>query len=228
MMDDAAFSTRRRGFLGRLAAGLVGLGVSGTLPLRLDAAPRGMALTSLSDIEQWPEGLNGKHRQVFDAVSPNDGFSFIFAHIFLMTNAEASKIPEHDLNAVVVLRHAAATLAFTDPVWSKYKLGEAVNVKDPKTHAPAERNPFYHASDGALPFPEASIDKLQARGVLFGVCNVALTHLSAQRAEVAGVTPEQARAEYVAGLIPGITVLPSGVWGVNRAQERGCTYCYAG
>ncbi|HET7565524.1 MAG TPA: hypothetical protein VFJ96_11050 [Gemmatimonadaceae bacterium] len=228
MMDDAALPTRRRGFLGRLAAGLVGLGVTTTLPLQLDAAPRDLLLTPSPDIERWPDGLKGKHRQLFDAVSPNDGFSFIFAHIFLMTNADASKIPEHDLNAVVVLRHAAATLAFTDPVWAKYKLGEAVNVKDPTTHAPAERNPFYHPADGALPFPDASIDKLQARGVMLGVCNVALTHLSAQRASTAGVTPQQAREEWVAALIPGITLLPSGVWGVNRAQEKGCTYCYAG
>jgi hypothetical protein len=29
-------------------------------------------------------------------------------------------------------------------------------------------------------------------------------------------------------LIPGVTVIPSGTWGVNRAQEAGCTYCAGG
>lgn len=228
MTNDAATLTRRRSFLGRLAAGLVGLGIIDVLPSRLDAAAPGPRLASASDIEAWPGDLEGKHKQVFDAVSPNDGFAFIFAHIFLMTNSEASKIPERDLNAVVVLRHAAATLALTDPVWKKYKFGEAVNVQDPASHAPAERNPFYHPRADELPFPDASIEKLQARGVKFGVCNVALAHLSAQRAKVAGVSAEEAHQECVAGVIPGITVLPSGVWGVNRAQEKGCTYCYAG
>ena len=26
-------------------------------------------------------------------------------------------------------------------------------------------------------------------------------------------------------VIAGITVIPSGTWGLNRAQEHGCTYC---
>ncbi len=44
----------------------------------------------------------------------------------------------------------------------------------------------------------------------------------------AGVTPEQAKKEWVAGLIPGVVLVPSGVLAVNRAQERGCTYCSGG
>jgi hypothetical protein len=28
--------------------------------------------------------------------------------------------------------------------------------------------------------------------------------------------------------VPGITIVPSGTWGVNRAQEAGCTYCAGG
>ena len=37
----------------------------------------------------------------------------------------------------------------------------------------------------------------------------------------AGVTPEEAAKEWAANIIPGITVIPSGTWGVNRAQEAG-------
>jgi intracellular sulfur oxidation DsrE/DsrF family protein len=29
-------------------------------------------------------------------------------------------------------------------------------------------------------------------------------------------------------LLPGVQVVPSGVWAVGRAQEKGCGYCYAG
>lgn len=228
MMYDSTSVTRRRGFLGRLAAGVVGLGITSALPSRIGAAEPGRQRTSYPDLENWPGDLHGKHRQVFDAVSPNDGFAFIFAQVFLMTNAQASHIAERDLDAVVVLRHEAAVLAFTDPIWKKYKLGEAAKVNDPAAHAPALRNPYYHPHPGELMLPEAAIEQLQARGVKFGVCNVALTHLSAARHAVAGVTPDQAKAEWTAAVIPGIAILPSGVWGVNRAQERGCTYCYAG
>jgi len=42
------------------------------------------------------------------------------------------------------------------------------------------------------------------------------------------VDKDTAKKEWTAGVVPGVTILPSGVWGVNRAQEKGCTYCYAG
>jgi hypothetical protein len=41
-------------------------------------------------------------------------------------------------------------------------------------------------------------------------------------------TPAAAKAEWMAGLLPGVTLVPSGVLAVNRAQEKGCTYCSGG
>jgi intracellular sulfur oxidation DsrE/DsrF family protein len=38
----------------------------------------------------------------------------------------------------------------------------------------------------------------------------------------------EVRKEWMAGLLPGIQVVPSGVWAVGRAQEHGCAYCFAG
>jgi intracellular sulfur oxidation DsrE/DsrF family protein len=226
-LPDTTPITPRRGFLARIAAASLALGVGGSLSASFREA-RAEPVRRGDDVENWPGTLHGKHRQVFDAVSPNEGSSLVWSHVFLLTNAEASKIPEHDINDVVVLRHGAAVLALSDPIWKKYKLGEMMGVKDPATKAPALRNPYYRVRDGDLPFPEASIDRLLARGATIGVCSVALDVLSSQRASVTGVTPEQARTEWEAGVIPGITIVPSGVWAVNRAQEHGCSYCYAG
>jgi intracellular sulfur oxidation DsrE/DsrF family protein len=36
------------------------------------------------------------------------------------------------------------------------------------------------------------------------------------------------KKDWVSGILPGIQIVPSGVLAVNRAQEHGCTYCYAG
>jgi intracellular sulfur oxidation DsrE/DsrF family protein len=36
------------------------------------------------------------------------------------------------------------------------------------------------------------------------------------------------KKDWVSGLMPGITVVPSGVLAINRAQELGCTYVFAG
>jgi intracellular sulfur oxidation DsrE/DsrF family protein len=119
-------------------------------------------------------------------------------------------------------------MAFTDDIWARYKLGEFAKSNDPATQAPATRNIFFHSRDGDLMLPGMSIDKMLARGTIFTVCNMALGVLSGLTAKNAGVTPDVARREWVAGLIPGMTLVPAGVLAVNRAQEKGCSYCFAG
>ncbi len=70
--------------------------------------------------------------------------------------------------------------------------------------------------------------ELLASGTVFGACNVALTVLSKRLASNAGVSADDAAKDWAANIIPGITVIPSGTWGVNRAQLAGCTYCAGG
>ena len=38
----------------------------------------------------------------------------------------------------------------------------------------------------------------------------------------------QVKQDWIANLLPGIVVVPSGVLAVSRAQEKGCAYCFAG
>ena len=124
-----------------------------------------------------------------------------------------------------MLRHAGFPLALNDATWAKYKIGAAMKIMDPATKAPAVRNPFFNAKPGTLPVDDMAIDKLLAKGAIFGACNVALHMLSAKFASAGGVTPEIALKDWTAGIIPGITIIPSGTWGVNRSQEAGCSYC---
>ena len=97
-----------------------------------------------------------------------------------------------------------------------------------KTKAPALKNPFLHPKAGVLPADGMAIDRLLASGTVFGACQVALLFQSRMLAGNAGVSARDAADEWTANVIPGITILPSGVWGVNRAQEAGCTYCAGG
>lgn len=227
-MSDATESPNvpRRGFLERVAAASMAVGLGGALPARLRAEPAVRALDfAARSPEAWPP-VQGRHKQIFDAVSVNNGFSMVFASVFLDTNNKASGIKDSDLGAVIVLRHEAIPIGFTDAVWTKYKFGE-LGLKDPATKQPAERNFYYHSREGDVILPGASVDALMGRGVIFGLCNVALGVLSSQRGKAIGVDAATARKDFEAGLIPGITILPSGVWGVNRAQEKGCSYCYA-
>jgi hypothetical protein len=79
---------------------------------------------------------------------------------------------------VVVQAYSSANLAmYDDGMWSKYRLGEVFNVKDPTTAQSATRNQWYASKNPDVSSPPAdrgnpyysdiSIEGLQRRGVLF-------------------------------------------------------------
>ncbi len=99
---------------------------------------------------------------------------------------------------------------------------------DPETEAPATKNPFLDPKPGVLLMDEMALDRLLAKGAVVGACNIALQVRSKMLAGNAGVSAEEAATEWAANVVSGITLIPSGTWGVNRAQESGCTYCAGG
>jgi intracellular sulfur oxidation DsrE/DsrF family protein len=220
--------TDRRSFVGTIATGsaaiaITAMGLHGSA-LNASAEP---ADAAFDFSEAWLTKLTGKHKQFFDATSTNQ-FALVFAMNFLNSYNDAYKIPDANLSAVVGLRHFAIATGLKDDIWSRYKVAEFVQAMDPATKTPYTRNFLNRPHDGDMMFPNASVDKLVARGVQFTCCNVAITVVSGLLAKNAGVTPEVAKAEWVAGLLPGVTLVPSGVLAVNRAQEKGCTYCNGG
>jgi hypothetical protein len=126
------------------------------------------------------------------------------------------------------LRAGAFPLTLNSATWAKYKIGESLKINDPETKAPAVKNPYLHPAAGVFPFEDVAIDKLLGAGAMIGACNFALHGLAQKLAANAGVTADEAAKEFTANLIPGVALLPSGTWGVNRAQEAGCTYCAGG
>jgi intracellular sulfur oxidation DsrE/DsrF family protein len=118
-------------------------------------------------------------------------------------------------------------------LWPKYKFGEVFKFDDPATKAASLRNPFWQPKPNDFVVPgigpvDIGIDQLQKDGVIFCVCNMAITVYSAAVATNMGLDPATVKAEWLAGVLPGIHVVPSGVWAIGRAQEKGCGYCYAG
>jgi hypothetical protein len=201
---------------------LAGATVFGFSGLAL-ASSRAQAATAVDDGLNWPGKLKGRHRQVVDAYEPNSGFPLAFAYTFLLPHSAPSAA-----TAVVVLRHGAFPIALNNAMWTKYKIGEAAKINDPETKAPAVKNPFLNPKPVVLPVDGMALDRLLASGTVFGACNVALMVQSKMYASNAGVTADEAAKEWAANLVPGITLIPSGTWGVNRAQEAGCTYCAGG
>jgi intracellular sulfur oxidation DsrE/DsrF family protein len=111
-----------------------------------------------------------------------------------------------------------------DALWAKYNFGELFGIKD--GDAVATRNPY--ATITGLPIPGLGIVELLKAGVLVGVCDVALTVYSSGAATKKGLDADTVKKEWIAGLFPGVQVVPSGVLGVARSQELGCAYCFAG
>jgi intracellular sulfur oxidation DsrE/DsrF family protein len=228
-MLDLKLPTHRRGFLGSVAATAAAFGLGELVPRSLAAQEYAAAQTSGdASFAAWLNSIKGKHRQVYDAVEPNDGFSLIWAYVYLLTGAPAYGVPDSDMGAVVVLRHSAIPLAFTDAMWAKYKFGESFKITDKSTNAPAERNVFANLKPGDMPLPDAALEKLVARGVVFGVCNMAITVFSGMFAQKMGLQADAVKQDWIANRLPGVTVVPSGVVAVNGAQSKGCSYCYAG
>lgn len=227
-MLDLKQNTPRRGFLSTVAAGAAALGMATlTAPFRGLGKPPAHSMMSNSDAETWLNKIQGKHKQVFDAPEPHEGLPFAFTRVFLSTSNEAGT-PDSDLCAVLVLRHAAIPFAMEDRLWAKYKFGEVFKFEDGATKAPALRNPMWNPKAGELPFPDMSMDQLQKRGALFGVCNMAITFYSMNVAKNMNMDAAEVKKDWISGLLPGVQLLPSGVWAINRAQERGCSYCFAG
>jgi intracellular sulfur oxidation DsrE/DsrF family protein len=222
--------TGRRRFIGSLAVGAAGIGASIAAPLSLQANP--LISGTESDPEAVFSKITGKHKMVFDATQPHGLFPFAWPRVFLMTN-EMTGSPQKDVSVVVVLRHDAIPYAFEDKLWEKYKFGEFFKADDPATKARATRNPFAKPASGEYKVPgigpvALGINELQASGVIFVVCEAAMTVYSAVMADSMKMDPADVKKEWVAGLLPGITPVPSGVWALGRAQEKGCGYIFAG
>lgn len=211
--------TERRGFLRRLTALTAAMSVPAwrTASAESDAA--------VPSPEDWVDRIKGKHRQVFDATTHNSGFAAAYAANFMDGYKQTMNASDADITAVIVYRHMAMPLMLRDELWQRYKIGEFLKVDDPESKSVATRNVFQQA---VLLHPGLNYERLADRGAVFVACNLALTVFSQNLAVNAGVSAEQAKKEWTEGLLKGVSLAPSGVYAVSRAQEKGCSYCYAG
>lgn len=225
--------TNRRDFLGKIVAGATILGIPSIAPLNLQAAFQHEGMNSPEeDPNTWINKIKGKHRVVIDVIRPHDILPFAWAKVFLLTNASTGT-PEKECGVVVVLRHDAIPYAMKNELWAKYKFGETFKADDPLTKAPAVRNPFWKPKPGDFKVPgigevAIGINQLQDSGVLFCVCNMAIIVYSAVVAQNMSLDAEAVKKEWIDGILPGIQLVPSGMWAVGRAQEKNCGYCFAG
>jgi hypothetical protein len=170
---------------------------------------------------------------VFDMAEFNDGEALDHAALWLEGLHAALGATPADAQAVIVIRHAAVPGAFNDSMWSKYEIGKLRKVKDESTGQWAVRNPF--ASEpppkGDRPARPSSADRpgtdfgwFAQYGHILLACNVATLGMSSIIAKKVKGDQRAIYDELKSNLIPGVILQPSGIYGVHRAQEAGCTF----
>ena len=219
----------RRSFLGKLSAGALALGVPSLAGAMNSSRGSANPISSgdAKSFEAWLGKIKGKHKQVFDSMAHHDGIPLAWTRVFLMTN-KAVGASDDDVTAVVILRHDSIPLAMEDRLWAKYKFGEVFKITDGSTKAPAVRNMFWKPKPNELMLPGMAVNELIDSGVLVGICEMAVTVYSNMVAGQMKMDPVECKKDWLSGVLPGVQIVPSGVLAVNRAQEHGCTYCWAG
>ena len=113
----------------------------------------------------------------------------------------------------------------TDRLWEQYSLGAEYNAKDPVTQQPATQNPFWHRAPSPAPgIRLPSIADLINRGAIILVCDFAMGNLSKRLATKSGRSSDAVHADLRKGLVQGAYAVPSGIFGLARAQNAGCAY----
>ena len=208
----------RRSFISTVAS-LAGLATAHVLA---NQQPRDQPAMASGGFDlAWLDQMMGKHKQLYDlggldlAVDPRP---LRFTRNFLDTFRDVYRLEYPDINTAVGISGPAFPMNASDRIWAKYKLGERSKIIDPMTKQPAVRNIFY--DDGG----DISVKAIQARGTVFWQCNVALGLVAQQLAAAFQMPPAEVRGDLIAGLHPGVRLMPSHVMALGLAQERGFTY----
>ena len=172
--------------------------------------------------------ITAKHKAIFDSPEISEGTALYHAMSYLGSVKDVFGTGDSDASVVVVLRHRAVPLLFNDAMWAKYDLGSSTKTNDSKTGKPATRNIYYqHVDANGNPAgadkPTATIKSLSGRGVIFVGCDMATRAFSSRAAAVAKLTPQQVYDDIRANLVPGATLMPTGVFATLLAQEAGCS-----
>ncbi len=249
MSDALTSSTPRRGFVGRLIAGAAAVAGSSFLSRDLGALPLSASAPSAAPVNaewdmSWVDRITGKYKQVFDSPEIVQGTALTQTRTWMNGYAEVYGAKPADMSGVLVIRHAAIFMILNDVMWDELDLGNALAVKsggsspstplrDPVTGEPARRNPFLSSNIGEgaryamLNYPNGGFDSLMADGVIVLSCDLALRRPIAMIMRAEKVDNATARARVLANILPGVIIMPSGIFATARAQEAGCTFMQA-
>lgn len=164
--------------------------------------------------------FTGQHKQVFDVMEP--AISLVVVKNWLDAWESLYGLKHPQVNAVVGIAGKGFVINASDSLYSSFPIGELFQVND-SAGRPATRNPFL-AGDGAGMMAGAGVRPLQARGVLFWMCNNALQVVSSRIATAVKRPQPEVYQEVRAGLVQDVIVIPAHTMMVGVLQEKGFSY----
>ncbi len=178
-MSDRGRLLKRRGLL-KGALAVAGTAALSSFPR--DASAHNLTPTDPSFPFAKYESIVNRRVQIKQVYEwPNVNNPIIFANTRNGLNGAQFSygIPADDIQVVVQCYASANAAMYDDFIWSKYRFGEMVGVRDPSTGQPAIRNIWWKSAiqAGAVTPPpltsshpyyaDTSIEGLQRRGVLY-------------------------------------------------------------
>jgi intracellular sulfur oxidation DsrE/DsrF family protein len=228
MPNHRAIASARRQFLGQLGLATGALAGSASLTPLLAESLDGNEPSVPWDMSWVQKIERAKYRIVIDANVIEDGIAIDHAATMLDHFHEVYDTPDDQTRVLLVMRQLGTPMAFNDSIWERYPVGQDTKINDPATSAPIRRNPFLHAAPGASQQDAATkLDRLTARGVIVLLCNIAMTNWSRRMASSTQRPVEEVKADAARNLVPGATLVPSGIFALARAQNAGCAFLRA-
>ncbi|MFL5764997.1 MAG: twin-arginine translocation signal domain-containing protein [Bacteroidia bacterium] len=216
----------RRKFLTTALTGAAAFGLS-SIPFSLDAEtgtePATKADPLFAESEKLFAAQKGKHKMVFDMWKHTNGAALSWA-LTLMDTYNEQGIPDKELSIAIVLRYAGGPLALNDTLWAKYEFGKRIELKDPETDQYATRNLYAKCPTE----DDDCFELFQKRGGLICVCKKGTEHSAESLAEKMKVDKEVMKKEFFDAVLPGIHLVPSGIWAMSRLQDLGFRFVSAG
>ena len=218
--------TDRRSFLSRVSS-LSAMAIFSPTVLTQEKSPEAAAPWDLS----WMDAMKGKHKQVFDLGGLTwEGRDVLAGETPLRVpknwfnaHKEVYALESASLSGVVGIASSGFPINASDAIWAKYSLGEKWKIKDSTTGTWSVRNLF---SDPKREYTDqvSTTEALKSRGVVFWQCNNALNGVVRMLAGAMNMKVEAVREELVAGLMPGVRIVPAHTMALGLLQERGFTY----
>ena len=223
MFDETVINSTRRGFLTSTAAAGA-MAALATLPTWVEGQAPAQA-QGIDSNTAWLNGLSSiKHKQFFETGKMENAIPFLHIVNYFQAWRATTGVAQNDVAAVMGVFGMAVPIVFGDAIWGKYDVSAMMGVKDPSGQ-PYKTNPYITPRNGELFASDASTPAaVQRIGGRIILCNNAFGFWTMLLGKATNQEPAAVRAEMLANLAPGVTIVPAMVQAVEQAQRAGLTY----